>query len=117
MTRNSLVKCCSPLSRSTLSDAQAGELERVFTALADRPRVKILNRLIAAGEDGVCVCEFTDTLGLKQPTVSYHLKQLADAGLVTRERRGTFAYYRLVPGVLGSLGALLASSGPTAVAA
>src|SRR3954447_12332675 len=113
MTTLSLVKCCSPLSRSTLSDAQAGELERVFKALADRHRVKILNRLIAAGEDAVCVCEFTDTLGLKQPTVSYHLKQLADAGLVSRERRGTFAYYRLIPGALGRIATLLA---PPAVA-
>jgi ArsR family transcriptional regulator len=103
-----LVQCCAPLSRSGLSDEQAEELERVFKALADRHRVKILNRLIAAGDDAVCVCEFTDTLGLKQPTVSYHLKQLADAGLVSRERRGTFAYYRLTPGVLDRVGGLLA---------
>jgi ArsR family transcriptional regulator len=103
------------LSRSALSDSQAGELERVFKALADRHRVKILNRLIAADNDAVCVCEFTDTLGLKQPTVSYHLKQLADAGLIARERRGTFAYYRLVPGALEGIGALLVS--PTAPSA
>jgi ArsR family transcriptional regulator, arsenate/arsenite/antimonite-responsive transcriptional repressor len=112
----SLVKCCSPLSRSALSDAQAGELERVFKALADRHRVKILNRLIAAGDEAVCVCEFTDSLGLKQPTVSYHLKQLADAGLISRERRGTFAYYRLVPGALEGLGALLATPARAAAA-
>jgi ArsR family transcriptional regulator, arsenate/arsenite/antimonite-responsive transcriptional repressor len=62
------------------------------------------------------VCEFTDTLGLKQPTVSYHLKQLVDAGLISRERRGTFAYYRLVPGALDRLDALLAPP-PTAAAA
>jgi ArsR family transcriptional regulator len=117
VTSLSLVQCCSPLSRSTLSDGQASELERAFKALADRHRIKILNRLIAAGDDAVCVCEFTDTLGLKQPTVSYHLKQLADAGLISRERRGTFAYYRLVPGALEGLAALLAGGRTTPVAA
>jgi ArsR family transcriptional regulator len=110
-----LVQCCSPLAGTALSDAQADELEQVFKAIADRHRVKILNRLIAAGEDAVCVCEFTDTLGLKQPTVSYHLKQLADAGLVSRERRGTFAYYRLIPGALERIATLLAT--PTAAIA
>jgi ArsR family transcriptional regulator, arsenate/arsenite/antimonite-responsive transcriptional repressor len=117
MTTLSLVQCCSPLSRSALSDAQASELERVFKALADRHRVKILNRLIAAGDEAVCVCEFTETLGLKQPTVSYHLKQLADAGLVSRERRGTFAYYRLIPGALEGLSGLFAAPAQSAVAA
>lgn len=104
-----LVQCCSPLARTALSDAQADELEQVFKALADRHRVKILNRLIAAGEDAVCVCEFTETLALKQPTVSYHLRQLADAGLISRERRGTFAYYRLIPGALERIATLLAT--------
>ena len=117
MASLSLVQCCSPLSRSALSDAQANELERVFKALADRHRVKILNRLIAAGDEAVCVCEFTDTLGLKQPTVSYHLKQLAGAGLISRERRGTFAYYRLVPGVLEGVGSLLAAPAAATAAA
>ena len=80
----------------------------MFKALADRHRVKILNRLIAAGDDAVCVCEFTDTLGLKQPTLRYHLKQLADAGLGSRERRGTFADYRLITGALQRSATLLA---------
>jgi DNA-binding transcriptional ArsR family regulator len=70
----------------------------------------------STGSALLCVCEFTDTLVLKQPTVSYHLKQLVDAGLISRERRGTFAYYRLVPGALDRLGALLAPP-PTAAAA
>ena len=75
--------------------------------LADRQRIKILNLLASADEDAVCVCELVPALGLKQPTVSYHLKQLAQAGLVERERRGTFAYYRLVPGALERIGAVL----------
>ncbi len=83
--------------RARLSDDEAGELERVFKALADRHRVKILNRLLAAGGEAVCVCDFEDMLGLKQSTTSYHLKQLLDAGIVERERRGKFAYFTVAP--------------------
>jgi len=103
-----LVECCTPLAGSTLSEAEAAELERLFRTLADRHRLKILNMLAEAGGEAVCVCEFVPALGLAQPTVSYHLKQLAGAGLLARERRGTFAYYRLVPGALERLGDLLA---------
>lgn len=80
---------CSPLAEEN-SDPEAVQLERVFKALADRHRVKILNMLLRA-ENPVCVCEFVDALELSQPTVSYHLKQLVDAGLLGRERRGTYA--------------------------
>jgi ArsR family transcriptional regulator len=104
-----LVACCSPIARPTLSDAQAVELETLFKALADRHRVKILNLLTQAGEESICVCDFVTPLDLKQPTVSYHLKQLTDAGLLLREKRGSFAYYRLAPGALGLLGDLVAS--------
>ena len=103
-----LIACCTPLARPTLSPDETVDLERVFKALADRHRVKILNMLVQADEDSVCVCDFVDALGVKQPTVSYHLKQLADAGLLERERRGTFSYYRLVPGALGRVGSLFA---------
>jgi ArsR family transcriptional regulator len=112
-----LVQCCVPLGGDALSDTEAGELERVFKALADRHRVKILNRLIAAADEAVCVCEFTDSLGLKQPTVSYHLKQLSDAGLITREKRGTYAYYRMAAGALTSVAGLLAAPAPKRAAA
>jgi ArsR family transcriptional regulator, arsenate/arsenite/antimonite-responsive transcriptional repressor len=103
-----LLNCCTPLARPTLSDAEAVELERLFRVLADRTRVKILNLLSGAGDEAICVCELVPALGLAQPTVSHHLKQLTDAGLLEREKRGTFAYYRLVPGALERLGALLA---------
>ena len=66
-----------------LSDQEAEGARAVFKALADRHRVKILNRLLAAGGEAVCVCEFEAMLGLKQSTVSYHLKQLLDAGIVS----------------------------------
>jgi ArsR family transcriptional regulator len=110
MARRSVIDCCSPLVRPTLTGPQAVELERLFKALADRHRVRILNRLQAAGGDAVCVCEFTETFDLKQSTVSYHLKQLSDAGLITRERRGTFAYYRLAPGAIENVRSLLATT-------
>jgi ArsR family transcriptional regulator len=104
-----LVSCCKPIARPTLSDAQAVELESLFKALADRHRVKILNLLARAGGEPICVCDFTEPLGLKQPTVSYHLKLLTDTGLLEREKRGSFAYYRLAEGALDRLGDVVAA--------
>lgn len=97
------INCCTPLAGSSLSDADAAELERLFAVLADRSRLKILNILLRAGGQPVCVCEFTDQLGLAQPTVSYHLKQLTAAGLLTREKRGTFAYFAIEPDAMDRL--------------
>lgn len=102
-----LIQCCAPLNAATLSDHDAADLERLFKALADRHRVKILNRLLAAEGEAVCVCDFEDLLGVKQPTVSYHLKQLLNAGLVEREKRGAFAYFSLVPDALERVRAIL----------
>ena len=102
-----LVECCAPLSEPKLSDDEARELERVFKALGDRHRVKILNRLLSAGGEAVCACDFEAMLGLKQPTVSYHLKQLLDAGIVEREKRGSYAYFSLAEGSLQHICALL----------
>ena len=89
------INCCTPLAGSSLSDGEAAELERLFRVLGDRHRLRILNILLRADGQAVCVCEFTDQLGLAQPTVSYHLKQLTEAGLLEREKRGTFAYFRV----------------------
>jgi len=78
-----------------MDSAAAAELAAVFRALSDPTRVSIVNRL-ACGEE-CCVCDLTDAFALSQPTVSHHLRILRDAGLVEAERRGTWAYYRLVP--------------------
>ena len=102
-----LVQCCAPLGSTALSETEALELEQVFKALADRHRVKILNRLLSAGGEAVCVCEFQDLLDLKQSSVSYHLKQLLDAGIVQREKRGSFAYFSLTAGALERVRSLL----------
>ena len=106
MTSLPLLQCCAPLAEPAMTEEKARELEQVFKALADRHRVKILNLLVRAGEP-VCVCDLVEPLGLKQPAVSYHLKQLTDAGLITRERRGTYAYYQLAPGALEQCATLL----------
>ena len=102
-----LVQCCAPLAGRELTEEDAQQLEAVFKALADRHRVRILNRLLAADGEAVCVCDFEELLGLKHPTVSYHLKLLLGAGIVTREKRGSYAYFSLAPGAIGRLRGLL----------
>lgn len=103
-----LQQCATPLAGAGLSDGEAAELERLFRVLADRHRVRIINMLGRAGGEAVCVCEFVDALGLAQPTVSYHLKKLAEAGIVTRERRASFVYTSLADGALERVARLLA---------
>jgi ArsR family transcriptional regulator len=92
-----LAACCSPLTGGALNEETAERLARVFHALGDRHRVRLLS-LIAAAEGGeACICDLTAPLGLAQPTISHHMKLLVEAGLVTREQRGKWAYYRLAP--------------------
>ena len=79
----------------------AAELAATFKALGDPTRVAIVNRLTTA--EAVCVCDLTAAFDLSQPTISHHLKILRDAGLVESERRGTWAYYRLVPDAIDAL--------------
>jgi ArsR family transcriptional regulator len=86
--------CCAPLAAPTLSDTEAAATAALFKALADPHRVRIVN-LLATSATSVCGCELTGPLGLSQPTVSHHLKKLVDAGLLTREQRGPWAYYSL----------------------
>jgi ArsR family transcriptional regulator len=112
-----LVQCCVPLSETAaLSDAAAADLERLLKALADKTRVRIVHQLLQAGIDAVCVCDVVPELGLTQPTISYHLKQLREAGLIEGERRGNFVHYRLAPGALDRVGALFAQPAPLAEA-
>ena len=99
--------CCTTLTGAVL-DAQAAEqLAAKFKALADPTRVRLLS-LIAAAEGGeACICDLTGPVELSQPTVSHHMKQLVEAGLATREQRGRWAFYAVVPQALDSLGAAL----------
>jgi ArsR family transcriptional regulator, arsenate/arsenite/antimonite-responsive transcriptional repressor len=104
--------CCAPLGAPRLSDDQAEATARLFKALADPHRVRIVN-LLATSPDPVCVCELTGPLGLSQPTVSHHLKKLVQAGLLEREQRGTWAWYSLNRAALGRLAAVADLQGAT----
>ncbi|MGZ4397435.1 MAG: ArsR/SmtB family transcription factor [Gaiellaceae bacterium] len=108
MPQSLLVEQCSPLARPVLSVSEALELEQLFKALADRHRVRIVN-LLAQAEEPVCVCHLMPTLGLAQPTVSYHLRLLVEAGLLEREERGRFSHFRLREGALERLGAIVSA--------
>jgi ArsR family transcriptional regulator, arsenate/arsenite/antimonite-responsive transcriptional repressor len=99
MSVDTAVACCAPVADPAITHEQAGSLASVFKALADPSRVRIVN-MLATADAPVCVCEFTPELGLSQPTVSFHLKKLLDAGLLQREQRGTWAYYSLEPDAL-----------------
>jgi len=86
-----------------LDTSEAERLARIFKALGDPTRVRLVS-LIAAHDDGeACVCDLTAPVGLSQPTVSHHLKQLVDAGLITRDQRGRWSYYRVVDATLDAL--------------
>ena len=99
--------CCPPSAGGSLDADTAERLARVFRALGDRHRVRLLS-LIAASEGGeACICDLTAPVGLAQPTISHHMKLLVDAGLVTRDQRGKWAYYRVVPGSLAALDGML----------
>lgn len=102
-----LAACCSPVTAGVVSDDAAEALARMFKALGDPTRVKLLSMIAAAPEGEACICDMTDPVGLSQPTVSHHMKLLVEAGLATREQRGRWAYYRVVPEVLRALAGAL----------
>jgi ArsR family transcriptional regulator len=99
--------CCDGLTSAPLDDERAAQLAKVFKALGDPVRLRLLS-MIASREGGeVCVCEMTPAFDLSQPTISHHLKLLRQAGLIDCERRGTWVYYWALPGVLDQLAAFL----------
>lgn len=99
--------CCAPLVCAPLNAAEAEELAPLFKAIADPVRLRLLS-LIACHEGGeACVCDLTDAFELTGPTISHHLKVLRQAGLIDCERRGTWVYYWVNPGVLERLSAIL----------
>jgi ArsR family transcriptional regulator, arsenate/arsenite/antimonite-responsive transcriptional repressor len=99
---------CVPLSVSPALKREAAErLARLLKAVAEPTRLQVISLIRNAPGGEACVCDLTGPLGLRQPTVSYHLKVLAEAGLVTVERRGTWMWYSLVPGALDSVSSVL----------
>jgi ArsR family transcriptional regulator len=94
MSQLETIACCAPLAAPALTDEEAGATATLFQALGDPARVRIVN-LLATTREPVCVCELTEPLELSQPTVSHHLKKLAEAGLLDREQQGKRAYFTL----------------------
>lgn len=90
-----LTSCCSPLTGGVLDTVAAARLAGIFKALGDPARVMLLSLIAASDAGEACVCDLTAPLGLSQPTVSHHMKILVDTGLVDREQRGKWAYYRV----------------------
>jgi ArsR family transcriptional regulator len=99
--------CCAPLAREPLSAEGAELLARALKAMADPARLRLVSIVASSSSGEVCVCDLTEPVGLSQPTVSHHLKILVDAGILAREKRGTWAYFSLVPGALDSLAGML----------
>ena len=101
------IVCCPPVRDSVLDEEQAALLAQSFAALADPIRLRLFSIVAAAADDEVCACDLVQPSGRSQPTVSHHMKVLVDAGLVEREKRGLWVWYRLAPRRLDALRAIL----------
>ena len=101
--------CCTPITGEVITVQNAESLARSLKALADPARLRLVSIVAAHDDQEACVCDLTEPLGLSQPTVSHHLKVLTEAGFLTRSKRGTWAYYRLVPGSLDTVAGLIAT--------
>ncbi len=107
--------CYSPLVREPLSGDQAYELSRLFKAMGDPVRLRLLSLIASHAGGEACVCDVTGVFDLSGPTISHHLKVLREAGLITGERRGTWVYYRVQPAVLEAVAAVLVPAAPDTV--
>ena len=110
LTDVSAGSCCTPLVGEPLTAAEAEQLATTMKALADPTRLRLLSIVAASENTEACVCDLIEPVGLSQPTVSHHLKILTAAGFLTRSKRGTWAYFTLVPGALDRISQVLAAS-------
>lgn len=101
------IACCTPVRENVLDEAQATMLASAFAALADPIRLRLLSHVAAAAGDEVCACDLVEVSGRSQPTVSHHMKILYEAGLVAREKRGLWVWYRVVPERIDALRSVL----------
>ena len=104
------VACCPPLTAQPLSQAQADQIVPLLKALADPVRLRLMSLVASHSGGEACVCDLNDAFDLSQPTISHHLKILHDAGLLDREKRGVWAYYRIRPSALAAVAALIAAT-------
>ena len=102
-----LTECCSPVVGQVMTVDEAESLATVLKAIAEPTRLRLVSLIAAHADAEACVCDLTEPVGLSQPTVSHHLKILVDAGVLQREQRGKWAYYKLVPATFASLSRLL----------
>jgi len=102
-----LTECCSPVVGQVMTVDEAESLATVLKAIAEPTRLRLVSLIAAHADAEACVCDLTAPVGLSQPTVSHHLKILVDAGVLQREQRGKWAYYKLVPATFASLSRLL----------
>jgi ArsR family transcriptional regulator len=105
--------CCPPLAAQPISQAQADQIAPLLKALADPVRLRLISLVASHAGGEACVCDLNDAFDLSQPTISHHLKVLHDAGLLDRDKRGVWAYYRLRPEALASIAALIACTPAT----
>ncbi|MFE6159509.1 ArsR/SmtB family transcription factor [Streptomyces sp. NPDC056486] len=103
--------CCPILLAAPMAEDQAVELAKVFKALGDPVRLRLLSMIASRAGGEICVCDLTPAFDLSQPTISHHLKLLKQAGLIDSERRGTWVYYRLLPETTDKLAAVLTRPG------
>jgi ArsR family transcriptional regulator len=99
--------CCSPLMRQPLTEDQSTDLAKVFKALGDPVRLRLLSLIASHAGGEACVCDLADAFALTGPTISHHLKVLREAGIIDGERRGPWIYYRVLPTTLQKLSAVL----------
>jgi ArsR family transcriptional regulator, arsenate/arsenite/antimonite-responsive transcriptional repressor len=109
LLRDELIGCCTPIAGVGLDADGAQRLAAVLKVIAEPTRLRLLSIVATRAEGEACICDLTDPVGLSQPTVSHHMKLLVEAGLLEREQRGKWAYYRLVPGALDALGELVSA--------
>ncbi|MFJ5260557.1 ArsR/SmtB family transcription factor [Streptomyces sp. NPDC088387] len=102
--------CCPSLLTAPLDEDQATDLSKMFKALGDPVRLRLLSLIASRAGGEVCVCDLTPAFDLSQPTISHHLKLLRQAGLIDCERRGTWVYYWAVPTTLDRLSAFLTTA-------
>ncbi|HET6627406.1 MAG TPA: metalloregulator ArsR/SmtB family transcription factor [Nocardioidaceae bacterium] len=108
---NDALACCTPLAGEPMSEEQAGQVAPLLKALADPVRLRLMSMVLSHHGGEACVCDLTPAFDLSQPTISHHLKVLHEAGLVDREKRGVWVYYKARPDAMAAILNLFATTG------